>query len=150
MTASRLFIPPEALAQIEREARGAFPSECCGLLEGVCADDMLRILAAHPTRNLSLEPDRFEIDPRDQIRLMRELRGTGREVVGCYHSHPNGREEPSPRDLQSAAEPGFVWLIAAVDAGGPVKIRVFAFTGSRFEPLLVRGSVESPISPAAS
>ena len=150
MTASRLFIPPKTLAQIEREARSAFPRECCGLLEGTRADDALHVLKIHPAQNLSTESDRFEIDPRDQIRLMRELRGTGREVVGCYHSHPNGREEPSPRDLQSAAEPGFVWLIAAVDAGGPVKLRAFAFTGSRFEPLLVRGSVESPISPAAS
>ena len=41
----------------------------------------------------------------------------GHEIVGCYHSHPNGRPEPSKRDLEYATEDGFIWLIAALDAG---------------------------------
>ena len=46
-------------------------------------------------RNLADTPDRFEIDPAEQIKLMRALRGAGREIIGCYHSHPNGSAEPS-------------------------------------------------------
>jgi proteasome lid subunit RPN8/RPN11 len=144
MSASRLLIPAEAVAMIEREARNAFPGECCGLLEGTRENDALEILRIHPTRNLSTGSDRFEVDPREQIALMCELRGTAREIIGCYHSHPNGREEPSLRDAESAAERGFIWIIAALGADTPVAIRAFAFTGSGFDPLPIYDPTEEP------
>lgn len=103
-------LPRELRGQIEREARDAFPRECCGLIEGTG----LRALALHPSTNIAPEPDRFAIDPALHIALRRQLRGTGRAVIGCYHSHPNGRPEPSAHD----GDADFVWLIAALDAQG--------------------------------
>lgn len=99
-----------------RQARAALPGECCGLIEGAREGDAARATALHPLRNLAAEPDRFEIDPARHIALLRALRGTGREIVGCYHSHPNGRPELSPRDRRSVAGDDFIWLIAAVGA----------------------------------
>jgi proteasome lid subunit RPN8/RPN11 len=101
-------------AQIEREARAAFPRECCGLLEGMRESDAIRVIALHPARNLSSENDRFEIDPAEHFAAIRAARANGREIVGCYHSHPNGKAEPSRRDAEGAWDEGFVWLIAAV------------------------------------
>ena len=135
---------------IEREARNAFPGECCGLLEGTRENDALEILRIHPTRNLSTGSDRFEVDPREQIALMCELRGTAREIIGCYHSHPNGREEPSLRDAESAAERGFIWIIVALGAGTPVRIRAFLFGGRGFDPLSICKVWEQPAWPALS
>jgi proteasome lid subunit RPN8/RPN11 len=111
-----LILPGDFCAQIFEEARAAFPRECCGLIEGVRDGDGIRVRAIHPARNLAAAADRFEIDPAAQFRLMRELRGSGREIVGCYHSHTYGRAEPSAHDLEHAVEEGFVWLIAALDA----------------------------------
>jgi proteasome lid subunit RPN8/RPN11 len=132
-------LPVELQAQLMAEARVAFPRECCGLIAGERRDDAAVAVALHPTRNLAAERDRFEIDPAAQFRLLRALRDTGREIVGCYHSHPNGRAEPSSRDLEGAGEEDFVWLIAALDADAPVAINAFAFDGAGFEALnLVR------------
>ena len=100
-------------AQIEREARDAFPRECCGLLEGVRGGDAFRITTLHPARNLSTDNDRFEIHPADHFAAIRAARERGHEIVGCYHSHPNGKAEPSARDAEGAWDEGFVWLIAA-------------------------------------
>jgi proteasome lid subunit RPN8/RPN11 len=111
---STLLLPPALRAQIAQEARAAFPRECCGLIEGTREGGEARVAALHPTRNLAEEADRFEIDPAEHIRLLRALRGSGREIVGCYHSHPNGRAELSPRDRESAANDGFIWLVAAI------------------------------------
>ena len=108
--------------QIAREARAAFPRECCGLMEGVCEDNVMRVTALHPAHNLSQEADRFEIDPADHFRALRAARTNGCDVIGCYHSHPNGRAQPSERDGDS--ETGFLWLIAAV-AGADVSLSVF-------------------------
>lgn len=121
--------------QIEAEARAAFPKECCGLLEGVRDGNVVRVIAVHPACNLSEDADRFEIDPAIQFALMRALRDTEREILGCYHSHPNGKAEPSPRDREGAGEEGFVWLIAGVAAD--VTLRAFAYCGGEFIPLVL-------------
>jgi desampylase len=117
MTAS-LFLLPALRDRIVVEARAAVPRECCGLIEGTCEGDMARALAIHPVRNLARESDRFELDPAEHFRLLRELRGTGREIIGCYHSHPNGWPELSARDRENAGEDDFLWLIGASSADG--------------------------------
>ena len=123
MSATSVVLSPALCSQIFAEARAAHPRECCGLLEG----DGARVTALHPTRNLAEQPDRFEIDPAEQFRLMRE----GRNIVGCYHSHPNGRAEPSPRDAGHASEAGFLWLICADT------LRAFVWDGAGFGPLVL-------------
>lgn len=122
-------------SQIIAEARAAYPRECCGLIEGVRRADTIEALALHPTRNLATASDRFEIDPAEHIRLLRTLRGTGREIVGCYHSHPDGEPKPSPRDREQASEEDFVWLIASVNADGACEIAAFVFSAGDFTPL---------------
>lgn len=135
MTAA-LILPDEFRARIEVDARRNSPRECCGLIEGMREGDAVRVRALHATDNLAAAAGRFEIDPVEQFRLMRALRGTGREIVGCYHSHPNGRAEPSARDLEHAAEEGFVWLIAALDtASNDVNLAAFAYENRAFAPL---------------
>jgi proteasome lid subunit RPN8/RPN11 len=125
---STLFLPDALRDQLTLQARAAFPRECCGLIEGSCNGDEIRATALYPTRNLAIEPDRFEIDPAAHFALLRGLRGTGREILGCYHSHPNGRPELSPRDRKGAAEEDFVWLVAAIAAG---EVTLAAFTCPR-------------------
>jgi proteasome lid subunit RPN8/RPN11 len=110
-----LVLPHALCGQIVREATAAYPAECCGLIEGIVSDEGARAVACHPIRNVAKANDRFELDPAQQIRLLKALRGTGREIIGCYHSHPNGRAEPSARDLAGAADENFLWLIAAGD-----------------------------------
>jgi proteasome lid subunit RPN8/RPN11 len=140
---ARLILPGALRAQIECEARAAYPSECCGLVEGIRGGVALEITAVHPTANLSLESDTFEIDPAAHVALLRALRGTGRAVVGCYHSHPNGRAEPSERDRVRASEAGFVWLIAALGCESGCTVNAFVFDGNGFSPLTLFEAAEA-------
>jgi proteasome lid subunit RPN8/RPN11 len=131
-------ILPEALrAQLAAEARAALPNECCGLIEGAHDGEPRGVSALHPTKNLSTAPDRFEIDPVEHIRVLRALRGTGRGIIGCYHSHPNGRAEPSERDRASAFEDGFVWLIQPVTETGAGTPAAFVIRNGAFRPLVL-------------
>jgi proteasome lid subunit RPN8/RPN11 len=126
---------PQALRdQLERDASAAAPRECCGLIEGTSSTEQIRAEALHPTRNLAFEPDSFAIDPVEQFRLLRVLRGSGRDLIGCYHSHPNGRATPSQKDGQGAGEEGFVWLIAAVRSGG-TELAAFVWRRGEFHSL---------------
>ena len=130
-----LALPAGLRAQLAAEARAAVPLECCGLIEGAGEGSALRVTALHPTRNLAAAPGCFEIDPAEHVRLLRGLRGTNRGIVGCYHSHPGGAAEPSPRDLAAAVDDGFVWLIAAV----PGEMAAFIFEDGAFRPLPLKG-----------
>jgi desampylase len=133
-----LALPARLGEQLKRDAKTAFPRECCGLVEGVCEGPAASAFALHPASNLACEPDRFELDPVVHIALLRTLCGTGREIIGCYHSHPNGRPEPSPRDIAGAGEARFLWLIAALKSkdADPV-IAAFVWTGSTFAPVII-------------
>ncbi len=92
------------------EAVAAAGDECCGLLLGTPGN----ITSTVPARNVATDPARsFEIDPATLLRTHREARGRGEKVIGHYHSHPNGRPEPSLRDAARAVGNGEIWLIIA-------------------------------------
>ena len=132
---SVLIIPQVLRDELERQARAAFPRECCGLIEGTKEDATFRASALHATRNSSPEPDRFEIDPAEQIRILRALREKGRAIIGCYHSHPGGEAEPSARDSAGAFEAQFVWLIVGLREAGEVRLAAFVSDASGFRPM---------------
>jgi proteasome lid subunit RPN8/RPN11 len=133
-----LELPALLFEQLKQEARAAFPRECCGFVEGIRRGAVAQTLALHSMPNLAPEPDSFAIDPTAQIALLRGLRGTGCEIIGCYHSHPNGRPEPSQRDIAGAGETNFLWLIAALEGTGiEPAVACFVWTGAAFAPLRI-------------
>ncbi|HWA03136.1 MAG TPA: M67 family metallopeptidase [Rhizomicrobium sp.] len=133
-----LILPARLREQIATEARAAFPRECCGLIEGLREGCVVRAVALHPCANLAAQDDCFEIDPARHVRVLRELRGTGRQIVGCYHSHPNGRCMPSAKDAGQAVDDGFLWLVAALDSpAADVAIGSFVYRDRAFAPLAV-------------
>jgi proteasome lid subunit RPN8/RPN11 len=130
-----LILPAPLRDKLTAAARAAFPHEACGLLEGMRAGGVVTVTAIHPAANRSPTPaSHFEIDPAAQFALQRALRGTDRAVVGCYHSHPNGRAEPSPRDRANGCADGFVWVIIATG----VNESMAAFEGPAFAPLTIQ------------
>jgi proteasome lid subunit RPN8/RPN11 len=126
----RVILSEAQRGQIEREARSAIPRECCGLIEGTIDGDVLRVTQLHATRNIAECEDRFEIDPKEQFALIRRLRGTETGIVGCYHSHPNGRADASAQDHVGGGERGYIWLILAL-VGGQSALGAFVCEGDR-------------------
>lgn len=110
--------------KILRLCAAAHPLEACGLLVG--HGD--RIEEAIPAPNVAADPSRaFEIDPATLLRVHRAAREGGCELLGWYHSHPNGRPDPSPDDAAQAVEEGRLWLIVANGA-----FRAYRWTGAGF------------------
>jgi len=126
----RVALPDALRAQILREAKGVHPHECCGLVEGVREPGNFHITALHPARNLAGVPDRFEIGPQDQFAAYRAARARGHAIVGCYHSHPNGRAAPSAADQAGAGEEDFLWLIASGESLSAFVYSRGEFTGA--------------------
>jgi desampylase len=138
-------------ARLVAEAEAVFPRECCGLIEGMREHAIVHAAAVHPTRNLASRADRFEIDPAAHIALLRRLRGTGREVVGCYHSHPNGAAALSPWDRRGPSEIDFLWLVLAIAPKKPgfdVKLAAFNIDGNVARDVPVSPLLDYPAGPS--
>lgn len=120
-------ITSQAYAAILAAAAEAAPHEACGLLLGTGC----HIESAHGTANVHGEPTRhFEIDPAALIAAHKAARAGGPQLVGYFHSHPNGLARPSATDAASASGDGRIWAIAAAGA-----ITLWRDAPSGFEPL---------------
>jgi proteasome lid subunit RPN8/RPN11 len=112
-----ILVPAALLRRIEAAAQAAYPEECCGLLIGF-REPAGRVRVTRVAESVNVAPPprrrRFEVDPALRFSVMRRLRAGGEEIVGHYHSHPDGPARPSRRDMAQAYEPELVWLIVAI------------------------------------
>ena len=98
------------IATLLEEAARAAPLECCGLLLGAAA----RVVEARPAANVATDPARhFEIDPAALFAAHRSARDGGPQLLGYYHSHPDGHPIPSATDCEHASGDDRVWAIIA-------------------------------------
>ena len=123
-----MILPRAVRDAVVAHAREAAPRECCGLLVG----SPTAITSAIRARNLSGNPERFLIDPKDHIQARRDARALGLDVIGFYHSHPHSAAAPSATDLAEAAYPDHLYLIVGL-AGEAAEVVLYRFTGERFE-----------------
>ncbi len=115
-----------ALAELTRALEAAYPEEGCGLLIGAWEGADCQIGRIAESANLAAEPRRhFEIDPRLQLALQRQLRGGPERIVGVYHSHPDGPAQPSETDRDRAYDRDLIWLIASVESGKLAGVKAF-------------------------
>ncbi|HLE97368.1 MAG TPA: desampylase [Candidatus Thermoplasmatota archaeon] len=112
---TRLRIPRSALDEVVAHAREAAPAEACGILAGDLAEPR-EVRAALRVRNAHPHPDEaYLLDPAEQLRaLVRVEEELRLDVVGFYHSHPDGPPRPSATDAAEATWPRashvLVWL----------------------------------------
>ena len=121
---TRLLIAEALQSVLKRYALDSYPNECCGLLIGTdAANGDLAVDEIAPSRNLDAAGGAraFEVDPALILAWQKATRGTGRRILGHYHSHPDEPAAPSATDLARAWEPGQVWLIMTVLGGLPAE-----------------------------
>jgi desampylase len=93
------------------DAAAAKPEqEICGLLYGRYDRVQSIEIASNVAERRTIA---FEIDPVALIAAHRAARTGGPPILGCFHSHPNGRMSPSPTDEASSTGDGSIWLIIA-------------------------------------
>jgi proteasome lid subunit RPN8/RPN11 len=117
---------------IRRHGEETYPHECCGVLLGQM-DGEIRIVASVArcgNTRLDSPHNRYHIDPRELIRIQREGRGRGEDIVGFYHSHPDHPAQWSATDLAEAHWFGCSYVITGVEKGKAAITNSFELTGS--------------------
>jgi [CysO sulfur-carrier protein]-S-L-cysteine hydrolase len=107
--------------EIVAHARAEAPNECCGM---IAARDG-RAVAVHRTRNIHASPLKFEMDPREQLRVLDGIEQAGLELGAIYHSHTRSEPVPSLTDVNLARWwPEPLWVIVGLAADEP-DVRAF-------------------------
>jgi proteasome lid subunit RPN8/RPN11 len=107
--------------EIVAHAREEAPNECCGM---IAARDG-RAVAVHRTRNIHASPLKFEMDPREQLRVLDGIEQAGLELGAIYHSHTRSEPVPSLTDVNLARWwPEPLWVIVGLAADEP-DVRAF-------------------------
>jgi proteasome lid subunit RPN8/RPN11 len=128
-----LKIRRDSYATIRQHGEDTYPYECCGVLLGRFADDgsksVTRIARCGNTREDSPH-NRYNIDPKELVRIQRESRERGDDIVGFYHSHPDHPARWSQTDLAEAHWIGCSYVITSVEKGKAAVTNSFELTGT--------------------
>ncbi len=119
-------------ASLRLHGEETYPHECCGVLLGTMTDDGARVVTsvarAGNTRTDSPQ-NRYNIDPKELVRIQREGRERGEDIIGFYHSHPDHPAQWSQTDLAEAHWFGCSYVITSVEKGKAVLTNSFELTG---------------------
>jgi proteasome lid subunit RPN8/RPN11 len=120
---------------IRRHGEETYPHECCGVLLGRTEDgvnDVEDAVRAGNTRTDSAH-NRYNIAPQELIRIQRQARDRGLDIVGFYHSHPDHPAQWSPTDFAEAHWLGCSYVITSVKKGVAQDTNSFLLTGTSEE-----------------
>jgi proteasome lid subunit RPN8/RPN11 len=110
---------------LEAHAVDAYPDEACGFLVGKDGE-VRRVARVERTANVTngSRATRYDIDPREILRVDREARNESLELLGFYHSHPDHPARPSSYDTERAW-PWYSYLILSVRGGKAGELRAW-------------------------
>lgn len=125
-------IPKGVFEDMLTHVKEGYPDECCGALLGLVAKDFAGTKTVEDSfilTNINTErsTDRYDVDPRELLKVEKEASKRGLAVVGYYHSHPDHPDEPSEFDRERAW-PDYSYVIIAVEKGTNIKVRSWEFT----------------------
>ena len=110
-----------------------YPNECCGVLLGksnaTLGNQVRQIVRAGNTRTDSAH-NRYNIAPIELVKIQRQARELGLDIIGFYHSHPDHPAQWSQTDIAEAHWLGCSYIITSVEKGNAVLTNSFLLTGT--------------------
>jgi proteasome lid subunit RPN8/RPN11 len=114
----------EVLAAMRAHAERAWPEECVG---AVLSDG-----AVLPLQNVANDRrSSFLVSARESLEVERAAEAKGLNVLGFYHSHPDGPAVPSASDADQASEGRWTFIVQVLD-GVAATPRAFFFEHGEF------------------
>jgi proteasome lid subunit RPN8/RPN11 len=120
---------------IRQHGAETYPHECCGVLLGRSDQDgraVTKAVRCGNTRSDSAH-NRYHIAPQELVRIQRQAREEGLEILGFYHSHPDHPARWSQTDLAEAHWIGCSYVITSVEKGKAKITNSFLLTGETEE-----------------
>ena len=117
---------------LRQHGEETYPYECCGVLLGQMDGDTRTVTSVARCGNTRTDSpqNRYNIDPKELVRIQRQGRERGEDIIGFYHSHPDHPAQWSSTDLAEAHWFGCSYVITSVEKGKAILTNAFELTGS--------------------
>ena len=107
--------------EIINHCRKKAPNEACGILAGRAG----RAEKVYEMTNAEASPETFLMDPKEQLKVVKDMRSLRIEMVAIYHSHVASPARPSSHDIDLALYPDTSYLIVSLQDKSNPGIRSF-------------------------
>ncbi len=116
--------------KIVEHSREEYPKEACGILAGKNNS----ATKVYKMTNTSESPTTcYFMDPREQFKVFKEMRTSGREMLAIYHSHVATSAHPSQRDVKMAYYPEAGQVIISLADFNKPDVRSFKIVEGKIE-----------------
>lgn len=108
------------------------PKETCGILAGYNGT----IEKVYKMINTSDKPELcYFMDPKEQLKIMKDIRNSGMDMIGIYHSHTESQAYPSSKDMELAFyDEAAYFIISLADKNNP-QVRAFSIKNNEIKEL---------------
>lgn len=136
-----LVIYESLVNDILKQSEKGYPYEICGFMIGKHDynsnnREVVEIIQVE-NQNKERANDRFEISPKDYLRVESYADSKGLQIVGIYHSHPDHPDKPSQTDKMYALE-DLSYIIVSVNKGEARHFRSWQLVDGEFQEEEVR------------
>ncbi|MDP3786809.1 MAG: M67 family metallopeptidase [Candidatus Omnitrophota bacterium] len=122
-----IFIKKNLVEKIIAHSRKEFPNEACGILVGKDG----KAEKVYEMANVDKSPSSYLMEPKEQLKIMKEIRNSELEMVGIYHSHVASEAYPSSHDVELAFYPEASYVIISLKDKRNPRIRSFKIVDGR-------------------
>jgi proteasome lid subunit RPN8/RPN11 len=140
-----LSLPRPLFDQLRQHGEQTYPHECCGVLVGEFDETgnktVKTVVACGNTRTDSPH-NRYHISPIELVRIQRQARTAGLDIVGFYHSHPDHPAQWSSTDLAEAHWTGCSYVLTSVEKGKAALTNSFLLVEEAEDKLFVNEAIE--------
>lgn len=116
-----MILKKDLVKKITEQCQREFPNEACGILAGKDGE----IKKVYAMTNAKPSPENYEMDSKEQLKVMKEIRNLGLEMIGIYHSHVASQAYPSSHDVELAFYPEASYVIVSLKDKDNPTIRSF-------------------------
>ncbi|SCY79124.1 Proteasome lid subunit RPN8/RPN11, contains Jab1/MPN metalloenzyme (JAMM) motif [Lachnospiraceae bacterium XBB2008] len=112
----RITIKRSDVDEMIRHALSERPDEACGLIAGRDPEDGTRVIEkVYLLTNTDHTNEHFSIDPKEQLKAVKDMRANGMVPLGNWHSHPETPSRPSEEDIRLANDSRASYLILSLE-----------------------------------
>jgi len=129
-----LEIPNIIFEQMVAQTKAEAPIEACGILAGRES----RVEKLYKMTNADRRSDHFMMEPKEQFKVIKDVREAGLEMLAIYHSHPATPARPSAEDNRLALTPDVTYIIVSLQNGDHPAVKGFLMENGSMTEVPVR------------
>ena len=143
MTGRGLEIPRDHYEEIIAHCQQERPKEACGILAGIRPPWLIppggpeplivesrRVICIYPMRNVEESPIGYSMDPKEQLKIERDMRVRNQQMIGVYHSHTASEASPSSVDVSLAISTDLSYVIVSLKDNERPALKSYRIDGS--------------------